>query len=395
MRVALLLWPDTFEDWYEKLGIDRRTYLDRYEEEWSTSVARALVAAGVDLHLVLGTLEDEQTATHRPSGATVHFVRAAWAYRALRRAVWGHRHWERTQRLWPAAPVASTASPRLLRALRAIRPDIVLVQDYETPRYDVMALLCGPAGLRIAALDAGSSAMPSSAPWKRWTLRRARLLLAVHEAEAARALAVRGRPPVVAWPVPVRTDLLGPGDRPAARERLGLDPRARLVLSVGRLHEVKNLPGLADATAGLDCELLLVGSGPERDALEARRDPHVRLVGRVAPDDLADWYAAADVVALASNQEGQPVAVLEGLTCGRGVVATAVGGVPDVIADGETGWLVRPRDTEALRDALRDALADREEADRRGAAGRARVVERHASDAVGRFLADALSRAAR
>jgi glycosyltransferase involved in cell wall biosynthesis len=94
------------------------------------------------------------------------------------------------------------------------------------------------------------------------------------------------------------------------------------------------------------------------------------------------WYAAADVVALSSNQEGQPIAVLEAFACGRAVVATAVGGVPEVVRDGETGWLVPPRDRAALADALGKALADRETTDRYGENGRADVIRRHAAPAV-------------
>jgi glycosyltransferase involved in cell wall biosynthesis len=107
---------------------------------------------------------------------------------------------------------------------------------------------------------------------------------------------------------------------------------------------------------------------------------------------VADWYAAADVVALASLQEGQPVAVLEALACARGVVATSVGGVPEVVLDGETGWLVPPRSSAALRQALAEALADQQECDRRGQLGRERTVARHSSEAVGRTLLELLSR---
>jgi starch synthase len=366
------MWPDTFEDWYRPLGVDRERYLADYDQEWIISVARALGEAGAEVHIVFGTLEAAQVAEQRASGATVHFVRAALAYRALRFGVWGHRHYRRVVRLWAAAPLASTASLRLLRALRAIAPDVVVVQDYEPLRYDVAALLLPLAGLPFVGADTGGSARPSRAPWKRWTARRARALLALYAAEARRLERDRRPRRVGVWPIPVRTDLYAPADRAAARARLGISADARIVLSVGRLHEVKGLHDLAAACRPLDCELVLVGSGPEEASLRARGD--VRLTGNLPAEEVCAWYAAADVVALASRQEGQPVAVIEALACARGVVATRVGGVPEVIADGVTGWLVAPRDVDALREALRDALADRDEADRRGAAGRAAVA---------------------
>jgi glycosyltransferase involved in cell wall biosynthesis len=92
------------------------------------------------------------------------------------------------------------------------------------------------------------------------------------------------------------------------------------------------------------------------------------------------WNAAADVVALASRQEGQPTAVLEALACGRGVVATTVGGVPEVVVPEATGWLVSPRDVEGLRLGLKEALSDVDEADRRGERGRQLVLARHAPE---------------
>jgi len=385
MKVSLLLWPDTFEDWYGPLGIDRATYLDRYEGEWSVTVARTLQRAGVDVHLVFATLESPATAPHRPSGATVHFVRASSAYRAFRQAVWGHRWWKHAEPLWRVAPVLSTLSPRLLR--RVADADVCIVQDYESMRFDVAAPILRALGRRVVALDVGGSARPMDHALHRLALRTAHRLLAVSPVAATRVT----HPDVRVWPVPVRSDVFVPGDRAAARAELGIDDDAPLVVSVGRLHPVKGLHDLADACAGLECDLVLAGAGPEHDALAARRQPRLHLPGWVSPAEAARWYAAADVVALASRQEGQPIAVLEAFACGRGVVATAVGGVPDVVVPGRTGWLVEPRDPDALHGALENALADRATTDRYGETGRALVLERHSLEAAGTALLELLT----
>lgn len=377
-RVAFLLWPDTFDDWYTPLGVSRANYLATYDGEWSTSLARVLVDGGLDVHLVHGTLGAEEHAIQQPSGATAHFVPTTATYRALRRLTWGHRWWERTQSLQPAAPVAATLSPRLVRQLLRLRPDVVVVQDYETLRYDVAAPLLRLAGLRVVGMDTGASARPSAAPWKRWTRGLADQLLAVHEAEAGR-LRTAGHRRVAVWPAPVRTDVLVPGDRTAARAQLGIDPHAQLVFAAARLHPVKNLPLLADACRDVGAQLVVAGEGPERAQLE-RQGAH--LLGWQSADQLVTWYAAADVAALSSNSEGQPIATLEAFCCGRAVVATAVGGVPEVVRDGVTGWLVPPRDRTALAAALHDALSDQTRADARGAAGRQLVASRHAPAAV-------------
>jgi glycosyltransferase involved in cell wall biosynthesis len=381
VRIAFLLWPNTFEDWYSPLDISREAYLSTYEGEWSISVARALTSGGLDVHLVHGTLGSAQTATQEPSGATAHFVPTTRAYRALRMLLWGHRFWERTQWLAPAAPVAATLSPRLVRHLVRLRPDVVVVQDYETVRYDVVAPLLRAAGMRVVAMDTGASARPSRLPWKRATRALSAGLLAVHAAEAAR-LATHGHRRVDVWPIPVRTDVYSPGDRSAARRRLGVDPQERLVFSAARLHPVKNLPMLVDACRAVGATLVIAGEGSERERLERARHAHVRLLGWQSLEQLADWYAAADVVALSSNSEGQPVAVLEAFACGRGVVATAVGGVPEVVRPGQTGWLVPPRDGDAFAAALAEALADPATTDAYGRAGRELVLREHSADAV-------------
>ncbi|MDX6214434.1 MAG: hypothetical protein QOG99_18 [Frankiales bacterium] len=373
-RVALLTWPDAFEDWYGPLGISRDSYLATYEGEWSISWARALVEGGLDVHLVHGTLGTALTAAQLPSGATAHFVPTTTAYRALRHLMWGHRWWERTQRLAAVAPVAAALSPRMVGHLVGLCPDVVVVQDYETLRYDVLAPLLRAAGLHVVALDTGASARPSTAPWKRLSRGLAARLLAVHEEEATRLRAL-GHREVEVWPVPVRTADFVPGDRGAARAELRIGADERLVFAAARLHPVKNLPLLADACSDADAILVVAGEGPERGRLQDLE--HVRLVGWQSVEQLVQWYAAADVVALSSRTEGQPVAVLEAFACGRGVVSTAVGGVSEVVRNGRTGWLVPSGDRPALATALRDALTDRATTDARGAAGRELVLARH------------------
>lgn len=379
--LAFLLWPDTFEDWYEPLGISRGDYLANYDGEWSTSLAGALVRGGIDVHLLYFTLGGELMAQQHPSGATAHFIPAPIGYRALREGVWGHRHWERTKRLWAAAPIASTLSARLLRSLTRLRPDAVVVQDYETLRYDVAAPLIRAVGLSVVAMDTGGSARPSDAPWKQRTLRLANRLLATHGAEARRLRAL-GHERVAVWQAPVRTDIFVPCDRAAARAELDVGHDEPVVFCAARLHPVKNLTLLADACADVGATLVVAGEGPQRALLERRGPGRVRLLGWQPTEHLLRWYAAADVVGLSSTQEGQPVAVLEAFACGRAVVATAVGGVPEVVRPGQTGWLVPPRGRADLSAALAKALADRETADRYGKAGRELVVGRHSPEAA-------------
>ena len=161
----------------------------------------------------------------------------------------------------------------------------------------------------------------------------------------------------------VDADLFQPRDRGAARAELGL-PAGPLALYVGNLKEVKGVHDLAPAWAQVLRELpgatlAIVGSGPLRGELEsavARFGDRVRLVEAQPLARVPVWMAACDVLVLPSHAEGTPNVVLEALACGRRVVASAVGGIPDLLTRTELGALVPPRDPTALGVALAHAL---------------------------------------
>jgi glycosyltransferase involved in cell wall biosynthesis len=159
-----------------------------------------------------------------------------------------------------------------------------------------------------------------------------------------------------------------PLDRAAARQALGIPPEERMILTVARLDPVKGLDLLAAAVAALRARegmravlARVVGDGPGRRAVEGaiRRTgagDAMRLEGARAPDALPLWYAASDVVCLLSHSEGCPNVVLEALACGRPVVATDVGGIPELVQDGENGFLVRTREPRHVADRLAATL---------------------------------------
>jgi glycosyltransferase involved in cell wall biosynthesis len=140
-------------------------------------------------------------------------------------------------------------------------------------------------------------------------------------------------------------------------------------LAVGSLTERKNVVRLADAFATLGRgSLTFVGDGPLRVELEGRAG--IRIVGRVAHDDVPAWLSAADVVCGPALIEPFGQALLEGMACGRSVVATRVGGPPEFVPD-DAGVLVDPLDTAGLARALQTAAAlpSPNDAARRAAAG--------------------------
>jgi len=164
--------------------------------------------------------------------------------------------------------------------------------------------------------------------------------------------------------------------------------RPRLVLGVGRLIEKKGFEHLLRAAALLagrrrPIELRIVGEGERRPALERlRRDlglsPSVfgGAAGNrevIAAMRAAAVLAAPSVVARSGDVDGIPNVILEAMACGRPIVATRVSGIPEVVLDGETGFLVEPGDEVGLAEAIERILDAPELAERLGAAGRARI----------------------
>jgi glycosyltransferase involved in cell wall biosynthesis len=166
----------------------------------------------------------------------------------------------------------------------------------------------------------------------------------------------------------------------ALRSRLGIEPGTPLVGAVGRLVPIKDHATLFEAmTLVPSAHLAVVGDGELRSQLEALVDRH-GLSGRVHftgwVTDVAAAMGDLDVVVLTSRNEGTPVALIEASAAARPVVATDVGGVRSVVADGRTGVVVAPGDPQAVAGAIAGLLADPAARERLGGAGRESVRRR-------------------
>lgn len=191
-------------------------------------------------------------------------------------------------------------------------------------------------------------------------------VVAVSRALAERAIelgAPAARTLTIANGVP--TDVFKPRDREASREALGLETGGRLILFVGNLLEAKGVRDLLAAFELIadelpDVRLAVVGEGPERgrcEELAARLPGRLVVAGGRPQGEVATFMGAADVFTLPSWREGTPNVVLEALASGRRVVATEVGGIPQLVDAPARGELVPPHDPPALAAALRRGLA--------------------------------------
>lgn len=226
--------------------------------------------------------------------------------------------------------------------------------------------------------------------------------------ETERALA-RHTNRLIAVGPQVRDDLVELGVAPAEKFsviRLGIDLESRVLTAdrraefrhlfgipedrfvvgwIGRMTAIKRVPDILAAfkalrDRGVEATLCLVGDGPDRDAVEQLASDlgivrDILFVGYQR--DVAPYYAFFDAFLLPSANEGTPVVAIEALASERPVVATRVGGVPDVVDDGEDGFLVEVGDIPALADRLEQLARDPELRARMGKAGRERVVPRY------------------
>jgi len=213
--------------------------------------------------------------------------------------------------------------------------------------------------------------------------------------ERMRALGARDvRPAVVPAPVP-RAARRSPAE---VRAELGAGERP-IVLTIARLAQQKGLECLLDAAAGpwpggREPLFVIAGEGPLRPALQRRIDDErlpVLLPGN--RDDVPDLLAAATVAVWASRWEGQPLSLSETLMAGRPVVATAVGGVPELV--GDAGVLVPYGDVHALRSAVHEVIADPAAAARWAAAAARRGAELPGEDDAVRSVLDVYERSDR
>ncbi|MEM1247446.1 MAG: glycosyltransferase [Acidobacteriota bacterium] len=169
----------------------------------------------------------------------------------------------------------------------------------------------------------------------------------------------RGEQP--SWVVPSFNAILTEDDLPAKSDALPTTSPPR-ILFVGRLSRAKNVHVLLRALAEVRAEwaLEILGDGPERDNLERLcaeldLDARVSFRGATPFEDVVESYREADALVLASETEGWPKALVEGMSFGLACVASDRGLMPDIVGDGR-GWLVEPGNIDSLRDALREIV---------------------------------------
>ena len=347
-----------------------------------TYLARGLASRGYETTLIAGDVaRGEESMAFVADRAGVEVVRLPGLSREL-------------------SPIRdAVAAWRVARIIRRVRPDIVHTHTAKA----------GAVG-RMAALLAGTRRPVVVHTFHGHVLRgyfgrAGTLLFRAIETALARAtdrliavspevrdelvalhVAPRGKFSIVRLGIELEPRVRFEGDPAEVRRRHGIPAEKFVVGWFGRMTAVKRTDDLLTMLAGvrergIDALLLLVGDGDDRERLEQRA--HDLGLARSClfvgyQEDVAPWYAVCDTVVLTSASEGTPVTIIEALAAGRPVVATRVGGVPDVVDEGETGFLVRPGDTHALAERIQILARDPERRAAMGAAGRERTLSRYA-----------------
>jgi len=252
-----------------------------------------------------------------------------------------------------------TLTARILPLLRAAKPDLILnywlypdgyAAVASARKLSVPSIVCAIGSDLRARNDAVTKRLV------RQTMRRADAVITVSE-ELRKVALDEGIAPAKVSTILNGCDhnIFHPGDRAEARRELGISQDSKVILFVGSLLETKGLRELIEAFRQLpNTSLAIVGQGPFEAHLKDRDG--VLLAGRQDANGVARWMRACDVFCLPSYSEGCPNVVVEALSCGRPVVATNVGGIPELVNE-SCGILVPPRDAGKLRAGLESALA--------------------------------------
>jgi glycosyltransferase involved in cell wall biosynthesis len=282
----------------------------------------------------------------------------------------------------------------LRRLLAAERFDVVNCHSSTDSWLAALALRVDGAPSALVRTRHISAPLPRNAP-TRWLYAKAtQRIVTTGERLRAQVIEETGVAPDRVTSIPTGIDLerFHPGDRAEARRQTGLSATGPIVGIVATLRSWKGHRDLLEAFAALqrtDATLAIVGDGPQREALGHAVDAlgiGARVIFAGNRDDVAPWLRAFDVFCLPSYaNEGVPQSLMQAMASALPVITTAIGSIPEIVADGINGLIVPPRDASALAAALRALLADggrrealgaRALADARERFGEERMVER-------------------
>lgn len=374
--IAFFDYHDVFEDFYPRYGVSQQEFASCWSNSGNHAYLKLIREDIGDVIWYPFSLAPEVgPTTHQRVGCEVKFLRSSVMHRALWKCFYGSQsswRWQKYYRFYePLASYSGLLSTSLYRALRRSRPDCLFVQDYATGKFDVLCAIARLMRIPIVAYHAGSAPERYvGKSIKPWSLRQSTIITSSRREQRMLAERYRIAPDrlnVVLTPIDVAR--FAPRDRQRAIEQAGLPVGRRYILFMGRLDDrVKRVSSIISAFAGMqsqhpDVDLLIAGDGPDAESLrrlsESRCRERVQMLGWIGGDDArANLYNAAEFLVLSSRSEGFPTVIGESMACGTPVLATDVGGVSELVNEGQTGWLVAANDIDQFAVKMASLLAN-------------------------------------
>lgn len=376
-RVAFFDYPDVFEDFYPHYGVDQDSFSKTWCDTGNHKIVKALQSLTFDISWHEFSIQPTAApCKHTVCGHTVFFHSSSSFHRVLWKffylSKWSWR-WQRAYPLFAVfASYSSVLSISFIRQIRDSRPDIMLIQDYANGKFDVLVVLARILRIPVVAYHSGS--LPDRYVGrlaKRWSIPLLSHIIVSSDSE--------GRMIAEKFSVPKRkiSTVLTPIDcltyRPCLKDEAcaeeGFDPSRRFLLYVGRLDDrIKRVSAIIQSFLSLtrehvDTDLIVMGDGLDRKKLEelipSDSSTRVKFLGWVSDEKRkCNLYNLSESLVIVSRSEGFPTVVGEALACGTPVLGTAVGGIPELVLEGETGWLIPADDIGSLETRLRAILAD-------------------------------------
>ena len=380
------------------------------------SITKHVAALGHTVHVVL----PESNAWNRPpteDGVSFHTYRysprRSWTPWGYSESLENGAKVKRT--LFALAPVVALSALRTTSRLLARERFDLVHAHWVIPNGAIAALAARRSRLPLVVSLHGSDVAVSEknaafGRAARSTFARAAAVTAPSDDLRERARRLGGHEPlaVIPYGADVKALTAVPGEADRLRERFRLRPEQIVVAGVGRFIAVKGFSYLIDAFAAArsscpELHLLLVGDGDLREELQARAraigvSDDVSFPGSAGRDEIAAHFAAAQMVVVPSVHagglvDGLPNVALEAMAAGKPLIATRVGGLPQLVRDGENGLLVEEKDPVALAAAILSLANDPALRARLGANAREEIRERRSWDVVARRFVDVFERA--
>jgi glycosyltransferase involved in cell wall biosynthesis len=415
MPTIVIVTASVIDVWLSQLNTSIEEFRHQMMGSWVFGYASALEDAGVRCVIVVASLT-AVTRRHslHPTGAEIVELPLARIVRPLARSLINQRSSGKEPRRLMAFPgrvvqrlkrgLVHALSPALFeleRLFRELKPDAILVQEYESIRFDVCTKVGKKIGVPVFGTFTGATGSPRwIKPLRRRSFRRSAGLVICAESELQRVREEysEAAPRLARIPYAVDGRIWFPVAKEEARRQLGLPLGAPVLIYHGAIDiQIKGLDILIRAFRAVrevrrDVHLVIVGSGKDHDEFGKMIAGEAAITWRAEwlhdCEELRRYLSAADLYVFPSRSDAFGISILEAMACGLPVVAGRSRGVPDIFTEGESqgGCIVPDGDANALTRALIALLSDQARLDAMSRAGLARVTSEYSLERVGALL---------